>query len=444
MKPKEIIGKTCYEVVHGTSEPPPYCPNISVLKTKKAATAEYYELKSGIYLQVTSWPVLNDKGNVVTSIHVARDITERKKAEVVLQKSERNFHNSIDNSPLGVSIITRDGRLVYANRTFLNLYGYESVAELKSVPLSKRYTPESYKRRLERKEMAKRALSIPKSYEISIVRKDGEIRNLQVTWEYVLWDSQPRIQVIYQDVTERRKMQEQLIITDRLASVGKLAAGVAHELNNPLTGVIGFSELLLEKDIPEDIRGDVDIIYREAQRSSEVVKNLLTFARKHVPQKQMLSLNSVIEKVLQLRAYEQRVNNITVVNRLDPDLPQAMGDEFQLQQVFLNIILNAEFSMIEAHQIGTLTITTEKVNGVVRTSIADDGPGISKQASGHLFDPFFTTKEVGKGTGLGLSICHGIVTEHGGQIHAESPPGKGATFVVELPLNGKVNKEEGS
>jgi PAS domain S-box-containing protein len=443
-EPKELIGKACYEVVHGTSGPPPYCPNIAVLKTKKAATAEYYELKSGIYLQVTSWPVLNDKGEVAISIHVARDITERKKAEVVLQKSERNFRNSIDNSPLGVSIITRDGRLVYANRAFLNIYGYKSVAELKSVPLSKRYTPESYKRRLERQEMGKRSLPIPKSYEISIIRKDGEIRNLQVTWENVFWDGQPRVQVIYQDITERRKMQEQLIITDRLASVGELAAGVAHELNNPLTGVIGFSQLLLEKDIPEDIREDVDIIYREARRSAEVVKNLLTFARKHVPQKRLLSLNSVIEKVLQLRAYEQRVNNIAVVNRLDPNLPQAMSDEFQLQQVFLNIILNAEFSMIEARHGGTLTVTTEKVDNVVRASISDDGPGISKLALGHLFDPFFTTKEVGKGTGLGLSICHGIVNEHGGRIYAESPPGEGATFIVELPLNRNAKKDKGN
>jgi PAS domain S-box-containing protein len=375
---------------------------------------------------------------------VARDITERKKGEVTLQKSERNFRNSIDNSPLGVSIITRDGRLVYANRTFLNLYGYNSVDELKNVPLSKRYTPESYKRRLERKEMVKRALPIPKSYEISIIRKDGEIRNLQVTWENVLWDGQPRVQMIYQDVTERRKMQEQLIITDRLASVGELAAGVAHELNNPLTGVIGFSQLLLEKDIPEDIREDVDIIYREAQRSSDVVKNLLTFARKHVPQKQLLSLNSIIEKVQKLRAYEQKVNNITITNRLDPNLPQAMGDEFQLQQVFLNIILNAEFSMIEARRGGNLTVTTEKVDGIVRASIADDGPGIGKLAMGHLFDPFFTTKEVGKGTGLGLSICHGIITEHGGQIYAESTPGNGATFIVELPLNSKTKKRKGS
>ncbi|MES0329495.1 MAG: PAS domain S-box protein, partial [Dehalococcoidales bacterium] len=406
-EPKEIIGKACYEVVHGSSEPPPYCPNIAVLKTRKAATAEYYELRSGIYLQATSWPILDDKGEVATTINVARDITESKKAEVVLQKSERNFRNSIDNSPLGVSILTRGGKLMYANRTFLNLYGYESVAELKQVPLIKRYTPESHKRHLERKEMSKRALPIPKSYETSIIRQDGEIRNLQVTWENVFWDGQPRVQMIYQDVTERRKMQEQLIITDRLASVGELAAGVAHELNNPLTGVIGFSQLLMEKDIPEDIREDVDIIYHEAQRSAAVVKNLLTFARKHVPQKHLLSLNSVIENVLRLRAYEQRVNNITIVNRLDPNLPEAMGDEFQLQQVFLNIILNAEFAMIEARHGGTLTIATEKVNGVVRTSIADDGPGISKLALGHLFDPFFTTKEVGKGTGLGLSICHG-------------------------------------
>jgi len=138
---------------------------------------------------------------------------------------------------------------------------------------------------------------------------------------------------------------------------------------------------------------------------------------------------------LELRAYEQRVNNIEINNRFAPDLPEIIVDGFQLQQVFLNIIINAEHFMIEAHGRGTLTIITERVGDVIRASFADDGPGIAKENLGHLFDPFFTTKEVGKGTGLGLSICHGIITAHGGRIYAESKLVKGATFVVELPMS---------
>lgn len=309
MKPKELVGRTCYEIVHGTSEPVPNCPHMKTLETKKPAMAEFFEPHLGIYLQMSASPVFNEKGEVMASVHIARDITERK------------------------------------------------------------------------------------------------------------------------------KMEEQLIVTDRLASIGELASGIAHELNNPLTSVVGFSQLLLEKDIPDDVKEDLRIIYSEAQRTADVVKNLLTFARKHSAVKQMVNINSIVGKVLEIRAYEQKVNNIQVNTQFASDLPEIMADYFQLQQVFLNIIINAEHFMIEAHQRGTLTITTEKAGTLVKASFADDGPGISKENLGHLFDPFFTTKEVGKGTGLGLSICHGIIAEHGGRIYAESELGKGATFVVELPIS---------
>jgi len=141
--------------------------------------------------------------------------------------------------------------------------------------------------------------------------------------------------------------------------------------------------------------------------------------------------------MLKLRAYAQKNSGIEVVRHLDPDLPEIMVDYFQMQQVFMNIIINAEYVMTEAHNKGTLTITTKKQNDTARISIADDGPGIPPENLKRIFDPFFTTKEAGKGTGLGLSICHGIVTEHGGQIYAESQLGKGATFFVELPINGR-------
>jgi len=241
--------------------------------------------------------------------------------------------------------------------------------------------------------------------------------------------------VSFTDITEQKQRNEQLMMADRLASVGELAAGTAHELNNPLTSVIGFSQLLMEEDIPDDARKDVELIYKEAQRAANVIKNLLTFARKHAPMKQLNQINNIIEDVLKFRAYEQKVNGIEVKRQLAPDLPEIMVDYFQMQQVFLNIIINAEYFMVEAHNRGTLTITTKKQNGNVRISIADDGPGISKENLRRLFNPFFTTKEAGKGTGLGLSICHGIVSEHGGQIYAKSQPGKGATIVVELPIS---------
>ena len=156
-----------------------------------------------------------------------------------------------------------------------------------------------------------------------------------------------------------------------------------------------------------------------------------------------MCIDTVIEKVLALRAYEHRVNNIQAITHLAADLPEIIADYSQLQHVFLNIVINAEYFMIEAHSEGSLTITTERAGNIIRASFVDDGPGIPQQNLEHLFASFFTTKEVGKGTGLGLSICRGIITEHGGGIYAESEPGKGATFVVELPISMSADNQGG-
>jgi two-component system NtrC family sensor kinase len=240
---------------------------------------------------------------------------------------------------------------------------------------------------------------------------------------------------ITKDITERKQMQAQLLTNDRLAAIGELISGVAHELNNPLTGVIGFSDLLADrKDLPKDIMDDIKIINSEAQRTANIVKNLLTFARKQPKEKQLTDINRAIEAVITLLAYEQKVNNIEVNTRFASDLPEIMANTFDLQQVFLNIVVNAEHAMIEAHEKGTITITTVRDGDIIRVSLADDGPGISEENLGHVFDPFFTTKEMGKGTGLGLSICYGTITDHGGRIYAESKPGQGATFIIELPV----------
>jgi PAS domain S-box-containing protein len=284
----------------------------------------------------------------------------------------------------------------------------------------------------------------PYDLEYRVISLKGEERVIYAQAEVAFGeDGQPlRMIGTVQDITERKKMEEQLILTDRLASVGELASGIAHELNNPLTGVIGLSQLLVQRRVPKDIKEDLSLVNSEAQRAANVVKNLLTFARKHPPAKQLLNINDVITKVLEIRAYEERVRNVEVVTHLAPDLPKIMGDYFQLQQVFLNIVINAEFFMLKTHGKGTLTITTRKIGDIVQASLADDGPGITKENLGHIFDPFFTTKEVGKGTGLGLSICHGIITAHNGRIYAESKPGSGATFIIELPLEQEEQPTE--
>jgi two-component system NtrC family sensor kinase len=229
-------------------------------------------------------------------------------------------------------------------------------------------------------------------------------------------------------------MQERLLQSEKMASVGQLVSGVAHELNNPLTGVTGFAQLLLSRDLDEQTRHDVETIYSEAERAAKIVQNLLSFARRRKAQKGLANLNTLLERVLELRSYDLRVKNIDLELDLDPHLPLTMSDPDQIQQVLFNIVTNAEHAMLSAHGSGKLRVRSRAEKGYIYVSFTDDGAGIPPQNLRRVFDPFFTTKEGGQGTGLGLTICYGIIDEHGGRIRVDSQPGKGATFVVELPI----------
>jgi two-component system NtrC family sensor kinase len=240
--------------------------------------------------------------------------------------------------------------------------------------------------------------------------------------------------VILRDVTEERLMQERILQSEKMVSVGQLVSGVAHELNNPLTGISGFAQLLLARDLDESTQRDVETIYTEAERASKIVQNLLSFARRKRAEKELANLNVLLERVLELRSYELRVKNIELELDLDPKLPETMVDANQIQQVFFNVIINAEQAMLAASDLGTLTVRSRRENDVLRLSFQDDGPGMKPETLRRIFDPFFTTKETGEGTGLGLTISYGIIDDHGGRIWAESEPGRGTTFIIELPI----------
>jgi PAS domain S-box-containing protein len=234
---------------------------------------------------------------------------------------------------------------------------------------------------------------------------------------------------------EKKLVEEKAQVANRLTAVGEMAAGIAHEINNPLTSVIGFSKLVLEDNtIPAEMKEDLIVIAENSQRIANIVKGLLTFARQSKPLKTLVNLNELIDNTLKLREYVLKTNKIVVVTRYDPQLPWVIVDPAQLQQVFLNLIVNAEQAMKQAHGMGNLTITTEKKGNVISISFQDDGPGISAENMGRLFEPFFTTKEPGEGTGLGLSISRSIVLEHNGKFMAESTEGHGAMFVVQIPM----------
>jgi two-component system NtrC family sensor kinase len=239
-----------------------------------------------------------------------------------------------------------------------------------------------------------------------------------------------------ESTVERLKTtQAHLVQSEKLSGIGEFVAGVAHELNNPLTTVMGFSELLKSADnVSPEHTTFVEMIFKSAQRCQKIVQALLSFARRHQPERKPACVNKLIESSLEILSYQLRTSNIEAQLRLDPKLPLAMVDTHQIQQVIINIINNARHA-IEAHRPkGWIRITTEPAGPNVRIAIQDSGPGIAPENLSKIFDPFFTTKEVGKGTGLGLSLCYGIIKEHGGSIIPLSRRGEGATFIIELPI----------
>ncbi len=242
------------------------------------------------------------------------------------------------------------------------------------------------------------------------------------------------------DVTEEKELRERLFQAQKLASLGELISGIAHELNNPLSSVLAHAQLLnMDPSMPERARESLRWIEEEARRAANIVQNLLDFARKRPPRKELVDVNELVRKTLALRAYEMRVENIEVKTEF-ASLPLTSADPQQLQQVFLNIIVNAEQAMYEAHRGGTLTVRTSLTpENFIRIEFCDDGPGIPKEHMSRIFDPFFTTKE--KGTGMGLAIAYNLVKEHGGRIWARNnTPEPGVTFFVEIPV--EVGEEE--
>lgn len=380
------------------------------------------------FYELENTTMLGNHGRRAGSLAVLHDITARKRAE------EQDRLIAEYSADVIYKLNIKEEQFTYVSPSVERLLGYSDKEALTLKPRDV-LTPESYEK--QRNELTT-DLQKSTSYNIlqlEAIHKDGHIIPIEVHGRLVYDEKGQPVEIVgvVRNITERKKMEEQIIMQDRLASIGQLTSGLAHELNNPLTSVISFSSLLLDRELPEDIKQDLKIIRDEARRTADIVKNLLTFTRKQPQGKQPMNINESLRKVLELRAYEQKVNNIRVNINFDPDLPQIVGNDSHLQQVFFNIVINAEFFMLEAHGEGTLTITTEKAGNNIRVSFADDGPGIPREDIRRLFTPFFTTKEVGQGTGLSLSICMGVITDHGGKIKAESEPGKGATFIVELP-----------
>jgi PAS domain S-box-containing protein len=373
------------------------------------------------------------------------EIARRKQTEGKLSQSEGKYRTLFEASADGILIADMETRqFQYANPAMCRMLGYTE-EELRTMDVAAIHPKKDLQRVLAEFEAQARGDKIL-APDIPCLRKDGTIVYADINTVSITVDGRKCNAGFFRDITERKQAEQQALVNAKLASVGELVAGVAHEINNPLTGIIGYAQLLADrKDVPQSVKEDLQKIYEESQRTVRIVQNLLRFARQYKPEKSLLDINELVERTLELEAYKMRTSNVELSTKLAADIPLMLADYNQLQQVILNIITNAQQAIAETKRKGKIAVTAEVVEDYVRVSVADNGPGISVEDMAKIFDPFFTTKPEGSGSGLGLSVCHGIITEHGGNIYAESTRGRGTTFIIELPIASgeqSVIKEE--
>ena len=387
-----------------------------------------------IYTLQNCYAVRDASGRSLQYRGLILDISELKSFQTDLQR-ERDFNLKILNNTQSVIMVADTvGLITYANERTAIACGYDPDALVGS-PLAALATPESqelFSRAIEATSRGEQVESI----ELPLQCADSRVVRYSITLSPMRDEdgNVSSIIALMTDITDAAMLQAKLIHSEKMAAVGQLVSGVAHEVNNPLTAIMGYADLLTSSnDLPADARRDLGIILQEAQRTKQIVQNLLSFARQSAPHRESVDLNRVLARTLQLRQYDFINHGVQVEEALDPNLPPVYGDPQQLQQVFLNVVNNAYDAVREVARPPAVSISTNSKDGVVEVQISDNGPGISMPD--RIFDPFFTTKDVGKGTGLGLSICYGIVREHGGEITCMNhPEGNGATFLIRLPV----------
>ncbi len=381
--------------------------------------------------------VVRDGSGQILRYHGAlMDITDRREMERRLYQQQEFARRLVDSFPDLIMVLNAASQYTFTSPRVKDILGYDP-EEYDSQELGERTHVED--------RPALQALFAEivggrqsfASLEIRVRHKQGEWRRIRCHFS-PLCDETGKIDGVIisgRDVTELKRLEEQLIQAEKLAAMGQMLAGVAHELNNPLTAILGVTELLRERQgLEEATRRQLDLTHRQARRAARIVQNLLEFSRPAAPQKKLLDVNSLIDRTLQLHEHSLRRNNIEVDFQPYNALPTITGDANQLIQVFLNLISNAEHAIREVRETGRIQIRIGRVGKHTTVTVQDDGVGILPEALPRLFDPFYTTKRPGGGTGLGLSICMSIIREHGGSINAETFPAGGSAFTVFLPI----------
>jgi PAS domain S-box-containing protein len=380
----------------------------------------------------TSRAVWDSAGKIIRYQGTLVDVTQRREMEKALRRQEEFQRYLLESFPDLILVIDLNERYSFVSSRIRDLLGYRP-EDLMGKKVEELQDPSPEFVALYRDVSSGRKMFGFTEY--GARHHDGSWRTMRATAS-PLYDAESKLSGVImsvRDITVEKKLEQQIIQSERLAAMGQMIGGFAHELNNPLTSIMGVAELLQEGEAAEPVRKQLVMLQQQARRAADIVQNLMYFSRPPAPGKSSINISDLMQRTLHLHAYSLRKSNITVDFLPEPTLPPVEGDPHQLMQVFLNLILNGEQAMREVRDRGTLRIRLEKSSGSVSATFQDDGPGIRPDILPNIFDPFYTTKRPGRGTGLGLSICKAILREHGGNVEAASGPGGGAVFTVTLP-----------
>ncbi len=375
---------------------------------------------------------------VVGVLAVARDVTEDRLRAAALERAEARYTRLVESAEDGIATMDEEGHLTSVNRALERVTG-RARGTLVGTHFADLVEP------AERAGMWRMFVDT-----LGGERQRRELRFMQpggragiatvITAPIVERGRITGVLAIARDVTEERTLFDQVMRREKLAALGELVGGVAHEINTPLTGILAFSQILMSQVEGDDARQAAETIVAEAKRAARIVGKLLAFARQNPPERLPTDLNQVLQDTIELRRFPIKAQDITLDVDLDPRLPDTWADPFQLQQVFLNLLANAEQALAVTSERRRITVRTRREGQMLVVAIGDSGVGIAPEHLPHIFNPFYTTKPRGIGTGLGLSISDGIVREHGGSLRVHSEPGEGALFEVHLPLVSQPSK----
>jgi len=451
---RNLIGRPCYEVFPGCSQPCHSCPAGEVMRTGRASLRyDQWDDWSGCEEMpcLFSYPI-TDGDDIEALVMLDFDLPALKDLEGKQQQSNAFLRNLLNSAVDAIIASDPTGRILIFNEAAEQILGYTRQEALNEISIRDVY-PGDGAREVMRMLLSESYGGIGKlkSYHINGMHKSGEIIPISLNASIVYDADGNKAATIgfFHDRRDEIRMQKelentqvQLLQSEKMASLGKMAAGVAHQLNNPLSGIILYAKLVTEEyDLPGEAVEDLNRVLDDAERAKETVKELLEFARQTNQEMKPQDVNDIVSRTMFLLENQSIFYNIEIKKDLGENLPYINGDAQQLNHVFMNIILNAADAMDGS---GTLYIKSgySAANNSVRIEIGDTGEGIPQEVLPHIFEPFYTTKEQGKGTGLGLSMVYGIIESHGGIIYAESTMGEGSTFHIELPAMKTLAEDE--